>query len=118
LVLKEYSVGHAARPGFEETLVNEGVTYPPVPDQEQVWQSNAFQVQRGLAFLRYNTWLYDSAGGWNRFNDSGGAGTVTVDGVDYKTVNSANGIVTKVFYHRRLCSLAGRKHHSVDVHRM
>jgi hypothetical protein len=80
-----------------ETLVNEGQIYPPVGDQEQVWSTTAFQVQQGLAFTLDNTWLNDSAGGWNRFSDVGGTGTVTVDGVDYKTINSANGIVTRAF---------------------
>lgn len=78
-----------------ETLVNEGVTYPPQGDQEQVFNPTAFQVQQGLSMSLNNTWLNDSAGGWNRFNDSNGTGTVTVDGTDYKTVTSANGIITK-----------------------
>jgi hypothetical protein len=77
---------------------NEGITYPPVPDQEQVWQGN-FQVRQGGTFSLYNTWLYDSAGGWNRINDNGTppALTITIDGVPYTTVTSANGIITKSF---------------------
>jgi hypothetical protein len=78
-----------------ETLINEGTIYPPVGDQELIFNPLAFQVQQGLAMPLNNTWINDSRGGWNRFNDAGGSGTVTVDGVDYKTINSANGIVTK-----------------------
>jgi hypothetical protein len=78
--------------------VNEGMTLPPVPDQEIVWNPTAFSIQQGISMPLNNTWLYDSAGGWNRFGDTpAGAGTVTVDGVDYKTITSTSGIVTRAF---------------------
>jgi hypothetical protein len=82
-----------------ESLVNEGTSYPPIGDQEIVWQPTTFQVQQGLAFNLNNTWLNDSAGGWNRFNITGTApnvtGSATVDGIAYTTVTPANGILTK-----------------------
>jgi hypothetical protein len=67
-----------------ETLVNEGITYPPQSDQEINWQPTTVQVQQGTSFNLNNTWINDSAGGWNRFNIVGTApnvtGTATIDG--------------------------------------
>jgi hypothetical protein len=84
---------------LNETLVNEGTSYPPIGDQEIVWQPTAFELQQGLAMSLNNTWLNDSAGGWNRFNVTGtppnNTGTATVDGVAFTTVTPANGILTK-----------------------
>lgn len=84
---------------LNETIVNEGTTYPPVGDQEIVWQPTTFQIQQGTSLNLNNTWLNDSAGGWNRFNITGTppnvTGTATIDGVDWKTITSANGILTK-----------------------
>lgn len=84
---------------LNETLVNEGTSYPPVGDQEIVWQPTTFTVQQGLAFLLNNTWINDSAGGWNRFNVTGtppnNTGTATVDGIAFTTICSTCGILSK-----------------------
>jgi hypothetical protein len=87
---------------LNETINIEGQNYPPAGDQEIVFQPAAVQVQQGTAFTLHNTWINDSAGGLDRFTDSPvafGSGTVTVDGVSYTTVNSANGIITKAGAH-------------------
>jgi hypothetical protein len=84
---------------LNETLVNEGTSYPPIGDQEIVWNPTSFQIQQGNSLNLDNTWLNDSAGGWNRFNITGSppnvTGTATVDGITWTTVTSANGIITK-----------------------
>jgi hypothetical protein len=73
----------------------EGLNVLPAPSDQELVVNAPLQLQQGQTFQLQTLLLNDTGSGVNRMTDAAGAGSVTIDGVAYTTVNSANGIITK-----------------------